>query len=121
MSKTEHHERILIITGLGVALVIAVLLSPFASSNPDGLDRVAQDYQFEDKALADAPATKLPFYGLFEEYSLRNVPPGVSTSLAGLAGTLATFGLAWGIGKLAIRDQDPTPPEPSLSSDDDQP
>lgn len=102
-NNSQVRNRALIIGGLGIALLIAVFLSPFASSNPDGLDRVAQDLKFEHKTIEDAPAKKLPFYRVFDEYSLRGVPEGVATPLAGLIGTLATFGLAWGIGKLVIR------------------
>lgn len=96
-------NRLFILSGLGIALIIAVFLSPFASSDPDGLDRVSQDLKFEQKAVEDAPAKKLPFYGVFEEYALRGVPEGIATPLAGLIGTLATFGIAWGIGKLLVR------------------
>lgn len=101
---SRDRNRAFIIAGLGVALLIAIFLSPFASSDPDGLDRVSQDLKFEDKAVEDAPAKKLPFYAVFEEYALRGVPEGVATPLAGLIGTLATFGLAWGIGKLVVRN-----------------
>ncbi|MFN5398396.1 MAG: hypothetical protein ACK5C4_12385 [Pseudanabaena sp.] len=31
----------------------------------------------------------------------------VSTALAGITGTLVVFGLAWGIGKLAVRKSEP--------------
>jgi len=41
---------------------------------PDGLDRVSQDLKFQDRAVEDAPAKKLPFYAVFEEYALRGVP-----------------------------------------------
>lgn len=91
------------IAGLGVALLIAIFLSPLASQNPDGLDRVAQDLKFEDKAAEDAPARKLPFAAVFDEYALKGVPESVATPIAGLVGTLAVFGLAWGIGKIAVR------------------
>ena len=100
---TRSRNRAFAIAGLGVALIVAIFLSPFASQDPDGLDRVSQDLKFEDKALEDAPASKLPFYAVFDEYALRGVPEGIATPLAGLVGTLATFGLAWGIGKLVIR------------------
>jgi cobalt/nickel transport protein len=99
----SQRNRILIVTGLGISLVIAIFLSPFASNNPDGLERVAQDLQFDKKALKDTPARKLPFSAVFEDYSLHGVPSAFSTPLAGLLGTLVTFGLAWGIGKLVIR------------------
>ena len=38
-------NRAFVFTGLGAALLVAVFMSPFASSNPDGLDRVALDPQ----------------------------------------------------------------------------
>lgn len=100
---SRSRNRAFVLAGLGIALLIAVFLSPFASSDPDGLDRVSQDLEFEDRAVEDAPAQKLPFYGVFEEYALRGAPDGVATSIAGLAGTLVTFGLAWGLGKLVVR------------------
>ncbi len=86
--------------GLGIALGLAVFISPFASSDPDGLDRVSQDLEFADQAASEVPAEKLPFYAVFEEYSLRGVPDTLATPLAGLLGTVVTFGLAWGTGKL---------------------
>jgi cobalt/nickel transport protein len=94
-----------VFTGLGIALGIGVFLSPFASKNPDGLDRVAIDLKFEGKAAAEHPAKRLPFYAIFDEYALRGVPKDVATPLAGLIGTLSTFGLAWGMGKLFVRSQ----------------
>ena len=100
---SPSRNRAFFIAGLGVALLIAVFLSPFASKNPDGLDRVSQDFKFDHKAAKDTPARKLPFAQLFNEYALKGVPEAVATPLAGLAGTLATFGLAWGIGKLVVR------------------
>jgi cobalt/nickel transport protein len=93
-----------IISGLGIALIIAIFISPFASGDPDGLDRVSQDLKFEHKASEDAPANKLPFAQVFDEYALKGVPETIATPAAGLAGTLATFGLAWGIGKLLIKN-----------------
>ncbi len=99
---TSVRNRAFLLTGLGAALVISVLLSPFASQNPDGLDRVSEDHKFGEKA-AEPVARKLPFYALFDEYALRGVPAEIATPMAGLVGSLATFGLAWGIGKLTVR------------------
>jgi cobalt/nickel transport protein len=97
--SSATRNRVFVLSGLGVALLIGVFLSPFASENPDGLDRVAQDL----KAAQEPPAHKLPFHQVFDEYALRGVPQNVATPLAGLLGTLATFGLAWGVGKLTVR------------------
>jgi cobalt/nickel transport protein len=101
---SESRNRAFVIAGLGVALFVAIFLSPFASKNPDGLDRVSQDLKFEHKAAEDNPAKQLPFHAVFDEYALRGVPEGIATPLAGLIGTLATFGLAWGVGKLVVRN-----------------
>ncbi|HEY9832042.1 MAG TPA: PDGLE domain-containing protein [Stenomitos sp.] len=100
---SPSRNRAFFIAGLGVALLIAVFLSPLASQNPDGLDRVSQDLKFDHKAAENTPARKLPFAQIFDEYALKGVPESVATPLAGLVGTLATFGLAWGIGKLVVR------------------
>lgn len=91
------------VAGLGVALIIAIFLSPLASQHPDGLNRVAEDLKFDNKALTKTPAHRLPFAGIFDGYALKNVPENVATPIAGLVGTLAVFGLAWGIGKIAVR------------------
>jgi cobalt/nickel transport protein len=105
----------IILTGLGISLLIAIFLSPFASSDPDGLDRVAQDQKFEDRAIEEAPAKQLPFHNVFDEYAARGVPEAIATPIAGLVGTLVTFGLAWGIGKVAIRNSDPSSQDDSFS------
>jgi cobalt/nickel transport protein len=99
-------NRAFVFTGLGIALLVAVFLSPFASSNPDGLDRVAQDHGFDKNATENPVSHSLPFHSVFDEYALRNVPETIATPLAGLAGTLVTFGLAWGAGKLLVRGSD---------------
>ncbi len=78
------------IAGLCLALIVA-LLSPLASPHPDGLERVAEDQGFIQRAL-DAP------YHLIADY----VFPGISneaaaTILAGIVGTLLVFGITWGL------------------------
>ncbi|MBC6435728.1 cobalt transport protein [Nostoc sp. HG1] len=103
----NQRNRAFVLSGLGIALLVAVFLSPFASQDPDGLDRVSQDQGFDKKAAEEPISHKLPFYQVFEEYALRGVPEQVATPIAGLVGTLATFGLAWGVGKLAVRNSRP--------------
>lgn len=84
-----------IIIGLLLALFVAVALSPFASSSPDGLERVAEDKGFlhkaEGKELIESP---IPDYAL----------PGITNKtlagiFAGVIGTLVTFAAMFGIGK----------------------
>src|SRR4028118_1812331 len=118
---SRSRNRAFIIAGLGTALLIAIFLSPFASQDPDGIDRVSQDLKFDNKAVEDAPARKLPFAQVFDEYALKGVPDAVATPLAGLVGTLATFGLAWGIGKLVVRGSDSTGRNDDASPYSDEP
>ncbi|MCC6160042.1 MAG: PDGLE domain-containing protein [Deltaproteobacteria bacterium] len=77
------------LAGLVVAAAVAVVASPFASSAPDGLERVAEDFAFADHAANSAPAT-----AMLPDYAVPGVAsPRWSTALAGLAGTFATFGI----------------------------
>lgn len=89
--------------GLGIALLVAAVISPFASSNPDGLERVAEDLGFIDRAHPEQLAQKLPFAGVFDGYAFKGAPALVATPVAGVVGALAAFGVAWGAGKLLIR------------------
>jgi cobalt/nickel transport protein len=99
-----------IFTGLSSSLAIAIFVSPFASSNPDGLDRVAQDHHFEHKAKTHPLSQKLSAQAIFDEYALKGVSEPVATPLAGLIGTLVVFGLSWGLGKVLVKKSD-SPPE----------
>ncbi len=85
--------------GLLVSLLIAVVFSRFASSQPDGLEYVAGAQGFldaaEDHALANLP---LADYGGDSSRKLM---------LAGLVGTLATLGLGYGIFWLARSREHP--------------
>lgn len=109
-SETRYSTFILI--GLGAALIIAAIISPFASSAPDGLERVAEDLGFTEAADPEAPAQKLPSASVFEGYALRGVPAQVATPIAGVVGVLATFGVAWGMGKLLVRKSGSSTTEP---------
>jgi cobalt/nickel transport system permease protein len=82
--------------GLAIAIALAVV-SPLASADPDGLERVAEDVGFLDRAV-DAPYSIIPDY----------VVPGVSneavaTILAGVIGLLMVFAVAYGIARLRRR------------------
>lgn len=95
--------RVFFLSGLGIALAIAALLSPFASPSPDGLNRVAEDLGFVDQEHPEPAAQKLPFAKVFDGYALRGVSEQIATPVAGFVGALATFGLALGMGKLMVR------------------
>ncbi len=83
--------------GLLIAAIIVVALVPFASSDPDGLQRVAQDKQFLDSAQ-DSRFDWLP------NYSIPGIGGDISRILAGLVGIAIVAGLIWLYGKyLAAR------------------
>jgi len=87
-------ERNLIIAGLLVAIFLALFLSPFASSYPDGLEKVAEKLGFIDKENAHLnsplPDYTLPF--------VKNEK--ISTSLAGVIGTILVFAITIFVGKI---------------------
>jgi cobalt/nickel transport protein len=86
--------------GLGISLLLALFLSPFASSSPDGLEKVAETKGFAEKG----ESWKLWKHAPFSDYAIpwiKNVK--VSTALSGLIGTLAIFFIAFGLGKLIKR------------------
>jgi len=70
-----------------IALVMAALISPFASSLPDGLERVAEILGFDDHADTEPIlSSPLPDYSI---PSMGESPLG--TVIAGTTGTLVCF------------------------------
>jgi hypothetical protein len=88
------------ILALAVAVGLATAASPFASSSPDGLERVAGDNAFLEqgrlaKVQEDAPVPDYAFPGVDD--------PRVATGLAGFTGTLGVFALGWGLAVIVRR------------------
>jgi cobalt/nickel transport system permease protein len=78
-----------VVGGLVLAIALALFVSPWASSAPDGLNKVAIDKGFdaqaEDHALDDSPLAG---------YAVEDVDnEEVSKALSGLIGVLITFGV----------------------------
>jgi hypothetical protein len=84
------------LAGLLLALALA-LLSPLASPHPDGLERVAEDQGFIDRA-------QNPPFQVIADYLFPGVEnEAVATVLAGLTGTLILFALGSGLALLLRR------------------
>jgi cobalt/nickel transport system permease protein len=88
------------LAGLGIALAVAIFLSPFAYDRPDGLEFVEEKLHF---LPANASASPRPFPAPIPEYELKL--PGIehvklATAAAGLVGTVVVFGLAWGMARI---------------------
>jgi len=82
--------RLVWVVGLALALMLAIL-SPIASANPDGLEWVAQQNGFIDKAQD-------PGYAIIPDYAV----PGIgneqlATILAGIIGVIVVFGVAMAV------------------------
>ena len=92
---TDRKNYIFVLTGVAAALIIAMFVSVFASSFPDGLEKVAENLGFIDKAEGMAPE------GIFliPDYAVGGVENELwQTSLAGLSGVLiimAVFGIVY--------------------------
>ncbi len=81
-----------IVSGVVITL-LAVLISPLASGNPDGLEKVAFDLGFLGSGL-DAP------YQLLPDYSIPFLgDTAFSTILAGVAGAIVLLGLVVLLGR----------------------
>ena len=95
-SAANEGGRGWMVAGIVIALVV-VLLSPLASSNPDGLERVAMDMGFIE-AGQSAPYEIIPDYTL---PFLGETP--VSTIAAGAIGVLVVLGLAVLAGRSLVK------------------
>lgn len=84
------------VIGLGIALAVAALLAPRASSAPDGLERVAEDLGFANLAQASLS-------GLAPDYLTPGVAsPALAVALAGVLGVLIVFAAAYCAGRQAV-------------------
>ena len=106
--NSEKKITTFVLIGIFAAIIIAMFVSPFASSNPDGLDKVAESYGFVEKAknvISDK-------FFLIPDYSFK--PAGDSlwqTSLSGLFGVLivlAIFGIIFLIYKADVKNKKST-------------
>lgn len=103
-------HRTVWLVGLGVSLVLAGLVSFYASADPDGLEKVATDKGFdeqaEDHALADSP---------FADYGIEDITGDrLSGGLAGVIGVTVTVvagtGIFWTVRR---RRSDPSATDPA--------
>ncbi len=91
---------------VALAVALATAVSPYASSSPDGLEKVAADTAFLDQGKLhslqeDSPIPDYAFPGIDNER--------VGTGVAGFVGTLVVFAIAYGIAFL-LRRRSGTPP-----------
>lgn len=86
-------QRTFLISGFIASLFLAGVVSFYASSNPDGLEKVAEDIGFietaKDHTLAD---------GALADYGVKGIDSArLSTGAAGVIGVIATGVISTGL------------------------
>jgi PDGLE domain len=84
---------------LAVSVAIVVAAAFFASGDPDGLERVAEDHGFAS-AAQDSPFT------LIADYAFPGLDGPASSIVAVLIGVVVVFALLWLAGKALARRRD---------------
>ena len=84
--------KLFTIVALAVAIGLATAVSPYASSSPDGLEKVAEDKAFLEQGKLHSVQEESPV----PDYAFPGVDdPRVATGLAGFVGTLLVFGVGY--------------------------
>lgn len=98
MSTRSKSTTRFAIAALLVALVLAGVVSFWASGSPDGLEKVAEDKGFigtaQDHDLADSP---------FADYGTSGLDGFAGSAVAGVVGVLVTLGVMGGLVLLVRR------------------
>jgi cobalt/nickel transport system permease protein len=85
--------------GLIIALGLALFVAPYASSWPDGLEKVAATLGFEERATTLMKS-------LMPNYQMLGISSeGLATAVAGFVSTVVMFVVAWGIGWVLVRNE----------------
>lgn len=92
-------QKTFLISGFIASLFLAGIVSFYASSHPDGLEKVAQDIGFIETAKDHANAD-----GLLADYGVKGVDnERLSVGTAGVIGVIATAVLSTGLFMLVRR------------------
>ena len=96
---TAYNRRTLIV-GIAIAVVIAGVVSYFASANPDGLEKAQ-----EELGVAGPAHTAVEILPVaFQEYNLKWLGEGFwSNAIAGIAGTAVVLAILLVVGRLLAR------------------
>jgi cobalt/nickel transport protein len=102
MSTRRISTRAFTIGALVFAVLLATIVSLWASSHPDGLNFVAETAGFDtaarESATKDSPLADYGVAGIAD--------PWLSVAIAGAVGCAITFGLAWLLGRASKRRAD---------------
>lgn len=115
MSGPRRKGIAFILAGLAIAFVLAVFVSPFASSNPDGLESAVLRSACANQADPDACLAEKAGESRWGRAPLADYGGEAGPALSGLVGVAATFLIGYGAvilargGKRGRRDSAPRP------------
>jgi len=93
-NKRSASARGVVLCGLMLAIGLAGLLAPMASTAPDGLERVAMDLRFATSA-ADS-------WAIVQDYAAPGVAwPMLAVALSGITGVVTVFVVTYTVGRTA--------------------
>ena len=96
MVKAKFSDKTTItvaITGIAISLIIATFLSPFASTFPDGLEKVAQKLGFAEKATEVINSKFFIIKDYYISFINNEFWKGALAGLFGVLIVLAIFGI----------------------------
>lgn len=96
--RSRISTRTLVVGGLVVCLLLAAVVSTWASGHPDGLEHVAETLGFAD-AAGDHGAAGSPF----ADYETKGVGGALSGPVAGIVGVALTGAVMWLVLRLVRR------------------
>jgi cobalt/nickel transport protein len=95
-------QKTFLISGFVASLFLAGIVSFYASSSPDGLEKVAGDIGFIETAKENTNSD-----GILADYGVKGVDnPRLSTGVAGVVGVVATAAISTGLFALIRRKSD---------------
>ena len=104
MVKVKFSDKtkiIVVITAVVISLLVATFLSPFASSFPDGLEKVAERLGFTEKAIVTINSK----FFIIKDYSISFTDnefwKGALAGLFGVLIVLAIFGIIFLVYKIS--------------------
>ncbi len=102
MHSTDRSRFSWVLIAVGLIVLVVVAAALFASGDPDGLERVAEDTGFLGAGEGS------PF-SVIADYVFPGLDDGpIATIVAGLIGVAVVFGVVWLIGRLLARRSPPT-------------
>lgn len=97
--EVTHNKRKWYVIAL-ITVVAAGVISYFASPHPDGLERVAEDHGFIDKAAEPSWIAWIP------DYEVPGIPIPIKVGLAGIMGAALIFLMLYGLTAILTRREE---------------